>query len=352
MIKLFRNVFILLLIPFAVSAQTVKIETILGDIVVQLRPDWAPVTVENFMNYVNDGDYNNSYVHRSVPNFVIQGGGFNFIDGVGGQVPTDSAIINESSVEHKNLRGTISMARTSSYNSATSQWFINVVDNPALNGDGVGYAVFGEVISGMDVVDAINDLQYGPIYLPTSNGNLYSLDVPYLNTKPSVMLESEAVMVSSVSRIDVFKINSGLSGLWHYHETSGSGIMLEVFPQIKKAFMAWFTYDTQLPDENTVANVGDAGHRWLTGIGDLDLENNSITFELTSTSGGLFDNPQDTQNSEFGTYGTLIITFNNCGEAQVSYNLIEQELSNTFPIEKVVSDNIPLCEGLYNQISE
>jgi cyclophilin family peptidyl-prolyl cis-trans isomerase len=139
---------------------TVRITTTLGVIEIGLDRTHAPVTVDNFLKYVNDGFYPGTVFHRVVRDFVIQGGGFNRVGGVLTQKATTyPAIKLESNTGLSNLRGTIAMARTSAANSATSQFYINTVDNPALNypgADGVGgYAVFGKVTAGMDVVDTI-----------------------------------------------------------------------------------------------------------------------------------------------------------------------------------------------------
>lgn len=132
----------------------VRIETTLGSFVVELFPDAAPVTVQNFQQYVSDGFYAGTLFHRVIPNFVIQGGGF-----TAGLVEkqTRPPIVNEARRSAPNVRGTIAMARTDDPNSATSQFFINVVDNGALDPTltNPGYAVFGIVVEGMDVVDTI-----------------------------------------------------------------------------------------------------------------------------------------------------------------------------------------------------
>lgn len=132
----------------------VRFETSHGDFSLELRPDIAPKTVENFLGYVDSGFYNGTIFHRVIPDFMIQGGGFTEDMS---RKPTESPIVNEASAELPNQRGTIAMARTSAPDSATSQFFINVVNNPYLNpgANGAGYAVFGKVSEGMDVVDAI-----------------------------------------------------------------------------------------------------------------------------------------------------------------------------------------------------
>ena len=136
---------------------TVKLTTTKGDIVIELNEEKAPVTVQNFLNYVRDGFYDGTIFHRVIPNFMIQGGGFN--DQMM-QKNTQDPIKNEADNGLANDRGTIAMARTQDPNSATAQFFINHKDNGFLNYttpsiQGWGYCVFGKVTDGMDVVDAI-----------------------------------------------------------------------------------------------------------------------------------------------------------------------------------------------------
>lgn len=135
----------------------VVLSTSKGDITVELFPEQAPVTVENFLSYVDGKFYDGTIFHRVVPGFVIQGGGFTA--DMEKKEPGEP-IKNEASNGLKNLRGTLSMARTSAVDSATSQFFISLKDNEALDHRdetprGFGYAVFGKVTGGMDVVDAI-----------------------------------------------------------------------------------------------------------------------------------------------------------------------------------------------------
>ena len=136
---------------------TVKLVTTKGDIVIELDEDKAPETVKNFLNYVNDGFYDGTIFHRVIPNFMIQGGGFN--DQMM-QKMTQDPIKNEADNGLANDRGSIAMARTQDPDSATAQFFINHRDNGFLNHtapsiQGWGYCVFGKVTDGMDVVDAI-----------------------------------------------------------------------------------------------------------------------------------------------------------------------------------------------------
>ena len=149
----------------------VRIDTTLGAIELELDAAKAPKTVANFVQYANDGHYDGLVFHRVIKGFMIQGGGY---DASYDQRKTRAPIGIESANGLKNDRGTIAMARTSDPNSATSQFFINHGDNDFLNHpgqDGYGYAVFGKVTSGMDVVDKIAEA-------PTGNARPFGRDVP------------------------------------------------------------------------------------------------------------------------------------------------------------------------------
>jgi len=132
----------------------VVLDTSLGAITLELYPDKAPITVENFLKYVDEGFYDNLIFHRVMPGFMVQGGGMTdqMVEKSEGK---HQPIKNESSNGLSNDRGTVAMARTANPNSATCQFFINHVDNPNLNTYGGGYTVFGKVIDGIDVVDKI-----------------------------------------------------------------------------------------------------------------------------------------------------------------------------------------------------
>lgn len=145
----------------AQNAPRVKLSTSAGDIVVELYPDKAPKTVENFLQYVKDKQYDGTVFHRVIDGFMIQGGGFTPDMK---QKPTRAPIPLEAKNGLKNDKYTIAMARTSDPNSATAQFFINVKDNANLNApnpDGYGYAVFGKVVSGTEVVDKIRTARTG-----------------------------------------------------------------------------------------------------------------------------------------------------------------------------------------------
>lgn len=148
-------------------AQKVRLATTAGDIVVELAPEKAPKTVDNFLQYVKSGHYDGTIFHRVIDNFMIQGGGHKPDMS---EKPTRAPIPLEVGNGLSNLRGAIAMGRTAAPNSATAQFYINVVDNQPLDTYGGGYAVFGKVISGMDVVDKIRAV-------PTTTKGRYA-DVP------------------------------------------------------------------------------------------------------------------------------------------------------------------------------
>lgn len=138
------------------SSPKVRLKTNLGDIVLELNAEKAPVTVANFLGYVKKKHYDETVFHRVIDSFMIQGGGFTQKGEVLTEKETGKGITNEGKNGLKNLRGSIAMARTSDPESATAQFFINVADNEALNfPSNGGYAVFGKVVEGMDVVDKI-----------------------------------------------------------------------------------------------------------------------------------------------------------------------------------------------------
>ena len=140
----------------AAWAQKVRLDTSMGEIIIQLDAAKAPKSVANFLDYVKAGHYDGTIFHRVIPNFMIQGGGF---DPDLKQKPTRAPIPLESKNGLNNVRGSVAMARTNVPDSATAQFFINVKDNAFLDSantpDGTGYTVFGKVVSGMDVVDKI-----------------------------------------------------------------------------------------------------------------------------------------------------------------------------------------------------
>jgi cyclophilin family peptidyl-prolyl cis-trans isomerase len=148
--------------PVCAANPVVVMETSMGTIKIELYPEKSPVTVKNFLRYTDEKFYDGTIFHRVMPNFMIQGGGF--LPGLR-EKKTHEPIKNEAANGLSNTRGTIAMARTNDPDSATSQFFINVVDNDRLDKAkerfGIGYCVFGKVIEGMDVVDKIRNVETG-----------------------------------------------------------------------------------------------------------------------------------------------------------------------------------------------
>jgi len=163
--KILFSLLLLACAPLALAANPrVDLKTTDGTIVLELYPKKAPKTVANFLQYVRDGFYDGTIFHRVIDGFMIQGGGYT---ATYEHKPTRPPIPNEANNGLSNKRGTIAMARTSDPNSATSQFFINVVDNPGLDysaptPQGWGYCVFGKVVKGMTVVDKIRKTPTGP----------------------------------------------------------------------------------------------------------------------------------------------------------------------------------------------
>ncbi len=167
---------------FADTAPQVKFQTSLGDFVVELNPEKAPKTVENFLMYVKAKQYDGTIFHRVIPGFMVQGGGYtaNYDEKI-----TRPPIVLEANNGLKNVVGTIAMARQNEPNTATAQFFINVNDNHALNAKGPadGYAVFGRVISGMETIQKIR-------HVPTGPAAQFQSDVP----KTTVLINSATLV--------------------------------------------------------------------------------------------------------------------------------------------------------------
>lgn len=337
----------LLAIPLeTMAADTALIETPLGDIEIELLTDDAPRTVANFLNYVQNYKYYKSFIHRSVPGFVIQGGGFSF-NGTSpmGIIPFDP-IENEFKVS--NTRGTVAMAKNAGNpDSARSQWFINLADNSAtLDVDNGGYTVFGRVISGMDVVDAIASLQIIDATDPFGS-------LPVINYNPTKFITEANLVMTDVSSdaeppTSTFVMNAGLNDAWYNPATSGQGFFITVYPTLGLVNLAWFTYDTELPADESAANLGSPGHRWMTALGAID--GNTSVMDIEFASGGLFDEASTiTRTDPPGSDGTITLTFADCNSGTIEYDIPSINRQGTVPIQRVVGDNIALCETLGGQ---
>ena len=200
--------FIVLFSPTAQAGTIVRVSTTIGDFSIELLDEIAPITVQNFLNYVNRNDYNGTYFHRVVDDFVAQGGAYRFELYVGPiDVPTDPPIKNEFGLS--NTRGTVAMARISGEpNSATNQWFVNLSDNADLDVIDGGFTVFGNVLGeGMTIVDAIDNQ-------PTIDLGVKASDAPYVTSAYADPMDFLYMNVEVVERLSgaphVLETNSGL----------------------------------------------------------------------------------------------------------------------------------------------
>jgi cyclophilin family peptidyl-prolyl cis-trans isomerase len=177
----------------------VLIKTNHGEITLELNEEKAPETVKNFLSYVNEGFFDKTVFHRVIKGFMVQGGGFELKeDGSIEQKPTKAPIPNEAKNGLKNKRGSIAMARTNDPHSATAQFFINHSDNDNLDYpsfDGWGYAVFGEVVSGLDVVDKIASL-------PTGRKTLKARAGDSVREAPMEDVPNETVVIETAKIVD------------------------------------------------------------------------------------------------------------------------------------------------------
>ena len=200
---------LIIIVPISSSAGTiVRVSTTIGDFSMELLDDIAPITVRNFLNYVNRNDYNGTYFHRVVDDFVAQGGAYRFQPFVGPiDVPTDPPIQNEFNVS--NTRGTVAMAKIAGDpNSATNQWFVNLADNLDLDTSDGGFTVFANVIGeGMEIVDAIDNQL-------TINLGFKASEAPYVTSAyedPTNFLYMNVEIVERLSSApNLFETNSGL----------------------------------------------------------------------------------------------------------------------------------------------
>ena len=183
----------------------VCVDTNAGEFCMELLPDVAPNTANNFLNYINEGRYDDTIIHRAVPNFVIQGGGYSS-NPLGTPIPKDAAVVNEFSLS--NVRGTVAMARLGGQvNSATSEWFVNVVNNTSLDTVDQGFTVFGRIISGMSVVDAIAALPRAD--LRSNLGGAFG-EVPLTDQDTDGVNTDDLVLVNRIYVTDVIVNDSDM----------------------------------------------------------------------------------------------------------------------------------------------
>ena len=156
-----------------------------------------------------------------------------------------------------------------------------------------------------------------------------------------VLLASQPVKAESLPDIS---LNAGFNDAWYNPATDGQGFFITVFPDLGVVSLAWFTYDTELPAENVTARLGDPGHRWLTAQGTFD--GNTANLTIFVTKGGVFDAVAPTASTDPAGDGTITLEFADCTEGMVNYTITSLGISGKIPIQRVVGDNIALCEAL------
>lgn len=150
--------------------------------------------------------------------------------------------------------------------------------------------------------------------------------------------------VSYPSEEPVFQINAGLNDAWYNPATAGQGVLITVQPEIQLVFMAWFTYDLERPDESITALLGESGHRWLTAQGPFKGDTANLTVYVTE--GGIFDAAEPAAVTDPAGAGTITLEFADCSDALMSYQIPSLGLSGEIPLERIATDNEPLCEAL------
>jgi FKBP-type peptidyl-prolyl cis-trans isomerase len=268
----------------------VKMTTNQGDIYLELNQNKAPITVENFLRYAEDGHYNGTLFHRVIQRFMIQGGGF---DKDKKEKKTHPPIKNESNNGLSNKRGTIAMARTNVPDSATCQFFINTVDNPRLDYRGApGYAVFGRVVGGLDVVDKIaaiptvkeggnfDDLPSKPAIIERVakvsdseiKGILANEEKRKGDVKVQAMEEGKNLVKSKGA--DISKGKTSPTGLWYLDTVEGTGDNPQPSSQVKVHYTGWLTNGTKFDSsvdrgQPTSFGLTQVIKGWTEGVGGM-----------------------------------------------------------------------------------
>ncbi len=288
-----------LLISFATQAEPPRVwlDTDRGPILLELDPERAPDHVENFLAYVNQGFYDGLIVHRSIPGFVIQAGGYD--EEFRLRQPTRNAINGRPNNGLVHARGTLSMAQLgSNINSAQSQFFINTARNANLDAD---FTVFGQVVAGMPLVDVINN-ERGLIKFV---GNTQFNDVPVRPTLIRRAVETRG-----------FPIMPLHSGSWFDPVTAGTGFNIEVTNDASTEsgpLMVVYWYDFR-----------DGRQIWATGAARFDLGASELTVELVSVDQpGPADFRVPPEGEAFTLWGSITIRFHDCRTAAVDYDTVD-----------------------------
>ncbi|RFF28888.1 peptidylprolyl isomerase [Wenzhouxiangella sediminis] len=323
--KKIATLILLAALAFQAQAQNPRVwlDTDRGPIIIELYPDDSPITVDNFLRYVDDGFYNGLIFHRVVPDFIVQAGGFN--PDLQYQEPTYEDIVNEADNGLDNLRGTIAMARQSDPDTASSQFFINVTQNDILNPGGntdAGYAVFGEVVLGMDLIDDMSEQPRSSITSPLGTLSDFPRDTP--------------VIERAVRLDEGFPLMPDHSGSWYDPQTSGVGFNIEIADDNGGngpiANVYWYNFDEQR-------------QFWLVGSAPFEYGATEVTVDLSShpadEEGVGFQSPPE---SDFSIYGSVTLSFDDCTSGSVAYDLTDYG-SGEIAIARLSRPDNYSCEG-------
>jgi len=183
---------------------------------------------------------------------------------------------------------------------------------------------------------------------PEAGNYTMTVPLPRKPLGPAVLQVTHGIYFScadiTLSEGDPFTINPGFNDAWFNPQTDGQGFLIAVFPGTQQLFLAWFTFDTERPPEDVNAMLGDPGHRWLTAIGPY--EGDTAKLEVYLTEGGVFDSATPPAKTDPDAYGSMTVEFLDCTRGIISYEIPSLGLSGEIPIERIVPDNVELCEML------
>lgn len=149
--------------------------------------------------------------------------------------------------------------------------------------------------------------------------------------------------IEVVGEENTFNINAGISDAWFNTGTNGQGLFIIVWEGLGQVFLSWFTFDAIRPPEDVTAELGDPGHRWLTAQGTFSGD--TAVLDIFETSGGVFDAAEPVATTDPTPVGSMVITWSDCNAAELVYDLPDQGLTGTIPLQRIVLDNVPLCEA-------
>jgi sugar lactone lactonase YvrE len=205
----------------------------------------------------------------------------------------------------------------------------------------------GDFIQGLSQAEGVDFLPDGTILIGnggTSAVKSFTPEGAFIEDFVTSELGGLSHPAAVVVRVDEVNINPGMADAWFNPSTAGQGFLVTVFPDRGELFVAWFTYDTERPPEDVTAYLGEPGHRWLTAQGPFEGDTAELTVYLTR--GGVFDAAQPPAETDQDGYGTMTVEFLTCREGRVTYDIPSLGLAGEMPIQRIVEDNVALCETL------